>query len=418
MIFSRSTHINDPPLVIKSSLTPCPNFWDHLSAYEQEFRMIEEFAIQDGIDIFEPWDYAFYERSLEKDKFSFDPEEMRPYLELGQVRRSIFDLIEKLYDVHFIPTNDYPIIEGDPSINAYEVTDAQGVIIGLMYEDLYLRDNKKNGAWMNAIRRHSQYNGERNLPICGINMVIPTVGDADPVLLSANELKTFYHEMGHALHGLLSTAIYPSQSGTNVARDFVELPSQLMEDWLGEIEYMQSFARHFETGEPIPTKLLEARQAAQSFGGGRFLDYQLTLSKIDMAFNATTTPITDIESTEKEIKTNFFQNPPSDLKCVWFPHPFVSEGYAAGYYSYFWSQCMDYDAFLEFKENGLYDKATATKFRENILEMGDSEDPMTLYVRFKGSQPDPNALLLRNGLSPVSSIEEETEKKLKPRNPR
>lgn len=378
------------------------NFDHAVAASKQEFYMVEDIALKDDIDIFEPWDYGYYSKTLKKEKFNFDDEEMRDYLELENVQKGLFQLIQDLYDIELIENDQYPTPENNPDIKTYEVFDTkENRIIGLMYSDLFKRQNKYTGAWMSTLSNHSVKDGEENLPVCGINMNAIKGEGTKPTLLTTANVKTLHHEMGHALHVLLSKVNYPSLSGTLVPRDFVELPSQIMEDWMNDIDYYSSFAKHHKTGETIPRPLLEAREKAQLYGGGNFLVSQLGLCKIDMAYNNIETAITkNAQEVEDELQGSsyFYKNVHKNIKSVWFPHPFASEGYASQYYSYLWSQCLDYDAFEEFKKNGLRDKKTAQSFRTNILEKGNSANPMDLYVAFKGQKPDPAALLKRNGL--------------------
>ncbi len=346
-----------------------------------------------------PWDWRYYTELLRKEKYDLDEEELRAYFELENVKNGIFTLCHKLWGITFEPNENIPVYH--PDVVAYEVFEEDGSFIGVLYMDFHPRASKRSGAWMTSYRQqHITKDGTFVYPVISIvcNFTAPTANM--PSLLTFDEARTFFHEFGHALHGLFSNCQYYSLSGTSVARDFVELPSQIMENWMPQPEVLKLFAKHYETGEVIPDELIEKIQAATYFNQGfRTVEF-LASAFLDMAYYTRTEPLT-------EWPVDFENNVRDDIgiideihfrhRSTHFQHIF-SGGYSAGYYSYIWSEVLDADAFEAFKENGLFDRETAQSFRENILERGKTDDPMTLYVNFRGAEPKIEPLLRNRGL--------------------
>jgi len=364
-----------------------------------EFREVQDFARRLGADYdLQPWDWAFYAERLKEQKFGFNEEMLKPYFELERVIRGVFLLAEKLYGLQFTEVYDLPVYH--PDVSVYRVTDADGSFLALFYADFFPRPGKQGGAWMTEFRPQSRINGEEKRPHISIvcNFTKP-VGD-QPSLLTFNEVNTFLHEFGHALHGMLSKVIYPSVSGTGVYQDFVELPSQLMENWMVEKEWLDLFAEHFETGEKIPQELLDKLIAARNWLEGYATERQLGFGYADMAWHTLTEPFAgDVIQFEQEQteKTRILPAIPGTGFTPAFSHIFAG-GYAAGYYGYKWAEVLDADAFSMFKEKGVFNREVAASFRKNILEKGGSEHPMVLYKRFRGKEPTIQALLKRSGL--------------------
>lgn len=352
-----------------------------------------------------PWDYAFYAEKLKKAKFDIDDEILRPYFRLDSVIEGFFNLAYKLYDLKFKELSDVPLYHQD--VKVYEVFDERkNKHIGLFYADFFPRESKRNGAWMTSIKDQHLYFDENNnstsdhRPHVSIvcNFTKPTA--TSPSLLSLNEVLTFYHEFGHALHGLLSECTYSQFSGTNVYWDFVELPSQIMENWVYEKENLDQFARHYQTGEKIPIDVVNKIKESSKFHEGYATLRQLSFGFLDMNWHAVDPRnICDIINYELKAVKETQVLPYIDGTCIStaFSHIF-SGGYSAGYYSYKWAEVLDADAFEYFKEKGIFNKEVAQKFRENILERGGTDHPMELYKRFRGKEPTVDALLRRGGL--------------------
>jgi peptidyl-dipeptidase Dcp len=348
----------------------------------------------------EAWDWRYYTEKLRKERYDFDDAALRPYFELKVTRDAMFDVIGRLWGLKFKKLNNMPVYH--PDVEVFEVTESNGTHIGVLYADYFPRPSKRGGAWMSSYRKQEIRNGKNIRPVITIvcNFTKP-VGDK-PSLLSMEEVTTLYHEMGHALHGLLSNVKYRSLSGTAVARDFVELPSQIMENWVGQDAVLLQYARHYQTGEPIPQELLDKLNASRFFNMGFTTGEYLAASFLDMAYHtvsdtAVVVDVKDVEkSTSRQLQLPLFV--PYRYRSTYFSHIF-SGGYSSGYYSYIWSEVLDADAFDSFLEKGLFDQATAQSFRKNILEKGGTADPMELYKQFKGKAPDTKPLLKRKGLT-------------------
>lgn len=346
----------------------------------------------------QPWDYSYYSNKLKAAKYSFDEEALRPYFELDNTIKGVFGLATKLYGLQFIPNPEIEVYH--PDVKAFDVKDADGNFVGVLYTDFFPRASKRQGAWMtNLFEQYVDENGVDHRPHISIvmNFTKPT-GDT-PSLLTPYEVETFLHEFGHSLHGLLAKGKYSSTSGTNVYRDFVELPSQFNENYLTEKEFLDGFARHYQNGDSIPQELIDRLVASQQYGAAYACMRQLMFGFLDMAWHTAEAPVEDAVSFEIEAIKPVQIFPPVDgaLTSPQFSHIF-SGGYAAGYYSYKWAEVLDADAFDFFKQNGIFDKKTADSFRTNILEKGGSEDPAELYRRFRGQDPTVDALMRRDGI--------------------
>ncbi len=346
----------------------------------------------------EPWDWWYYAEKLRKEKFDLDEEQLRPYFKLENVRDGVFAVANKLWGLKFIQRNDLP--KYHPDVEVYEVQEADQTHIGILYMDYYPRESKRGGAWMSSFRKEYVDNGKKVTPIITTNYNFTAPQGDQPALLSWDEVETIFHEFGHALHGLLANTTYSSLSGTSVPRDFVELPSQIMENWAPEPEVLALFARHHQTNELIPDALVQKMINSGTFNQGFAMTEFLAAAILDMHWHTVTTNVElDVESFEKEslAKTGIIPEIVVRYRSTYFSHVF-SGGYSAGYYSYIWSEVLDADAFEAFKEKSLFDQETAALFRKNILEKGGTEDPMALYVAFRGKEPDQNALLKKRGL--------------------
>ncbi|MDE6081917.1 MAG: M3 family metallopeptidase, partial [Muribaculaceae bacterium] len=349
-----------------------------------------------------PWDYSFYSTKLKNAKYSYDEEAMRPYFQLDNVIDGVFGLATKLYGLKFTENKNIPVYH--PDVKAFDVNDADGSYIGVIYTDFFPRETKRAGAWMTEFRGQKVQNGEDVRPHVTIVMNFTKPTADEPSLLTPYEVETFLHEFGHALHGLLSKCNYQSLAGTNVYRDFVELPSQFNENYLTEKEFLDGFARHYKTGEPIPQELIDKLVASSQYGAAYACLRQLMFGLIDMKWHSITEPVEgDAEQFENDAYTSvaLFTPIPGTMTSTTFSHIF-SGGYAAGYYSYKWAEVLDADAFAKFKEDGIFNQQTAKSFRENILERGGSENPALLYRRFRGAEPSINALLERDGIKPIN----------------
>jgi len=347
----------------------------------------------------EPWDWWYYAEKLRKQKYALDEEMLRPYFKLENVIDGVFLLANKLYGLQFVERKDIPVYH--PEVRVFEVKEADGTHIGILYTDYFPRASKGAGAWMNAIRDEYKIDGKKITPLilnCG-NFTKPTPDQ--PSLLTWEEVTTLFHEFGHALHGLLSDCTYLRLTGTNVPRDFVELPSQIMENWVAEPEFLKLFAKHYKTGEPIPEALVAKIKNAQYFNQGFATVEYLAACFLDMDWHLLTEPVKPEEVMSFEEKSlNRIGLIPEIVvryRSPYFSHIFAND-YYAGYYSYIWAEVLDADAFQAFKERGLFDQATARAFRENILARGNSEEPMTLYVKFRGREPKVEPMLRRRGL--------------------
>lgn len=345
------------------------------------------------------WDWRYYAEKLRKEKYALDEQELRPYFSLEGVREGIFMLTNRLYGLRFERRSNVPVYHEE--VMAYEVKEADGRHIGLIYMDFHPRASKRGGAWMTSYRRQEVENGRRITPVVSIVCNFSKPSGNAPALLTLNETSTFFHEFGHALHGLLSNVHYGSQSGTSVPRDFVELPSQIMENWAVEPEMLKLFAKHYQTGAVIPDALVDKIKQSSLFNQGFETSEYLAASLLDMAYHTLKpgqTP-SDVLAFEKQAmdKIGLIDQIPPRYRSTYFQHIFAG-GYSAGYYSYIWSAVLDADAFEVFKQKGLFDPKSAQSFRKNILERGGTEDPMALYRKFRGAEPDIKPLLRRRGL--------------------
>lgn len=366
----------------------------------EEVRKHKEEATKDAT--FHPWDYTYWSERLKMKLHNLDEEQLRPYFKLENVIDGVFEHARRLYGVTFKPVEGIPVHH--PEVKTFEVLEeSNGKHVGLFYADFFPRESKRSGAWMTSFRDQGYYQssgGKVERPHVAIvcNFTKPTA--TAPSLLTLDEVKTLFHEFGHALHGLLSDCKYVSLSGTNVYWDFVELPSQIMENWVTERESLALFAKHYQTGQVMPVDLSEKIRKSAQFQAGYSTLRQLNFALLDIAWH-TTDPklIKDVMQFENETtaRTSLFPKFAGTNSSVSFSHIFAG-GYSAGYYSYKWAEVLDADAFEYFKEKGLFDREVAKKFRENVLAKGGTEDPMELYKRFRGREPDPDALLRREGL--------------------
>lgn len=346
----------------------------------------------------EPWDWWYYAEMVRKEKYDLDENALRPYFKLENVRDGVFALAGKLYGLKFNPRNDLP--KYHPDVEVYEVTESDGSHVGILYMDYFPRPSKSGGAWMSNFREQSIRDGQFIHPIVTTNYNFTAPSAGMPALLSWDEVETLFHEMGHALHGLLANTTYTSLSGTNVPRDFVELPSQIMENWASEPEMLALYAFHYQTGELIPNELVEKMQRSGKFNQGFAMAEYLAASQLDMDWHVLESEIPqDVDAFEAVSvkKSGLIPEIVPRYRSTYFSHIF-SGGYSAGYYSYLWAEVLDADAFEAFKENGLFDQTTAGKFRTFVLEKGGTVDPMELYVAFRGKQPDRKALLKKRGI--------------------
>jgi peptidyl-dipeptidase Dcp len=347
----------------------------------------------------EAWDWWYYAEKVKKEKYNLDEEILRPYFKLENVLQGVFDVTSKLYGIQFFERRDIPTYH--PDVKVIEVKEATGKHIAILFTDYFPRDGKRSGAWMDEIRKQSNIGSNFITPVI-INVGNFSKPTADkPSLLSLDEVNTLFHEFGHALHGLLANSVYPSVSGTSVPRDFVELCSQIMENWALAPEVLKMYARNYQTNEPMPDDMIKKIENSQLFNQGFKTVEYLAASYLDMDWHTLPVPEErDAISFEEESLNRIGRIPEieSRYQSTNFQHIF-SGGYSSGYYSYIWAAVLDADAFEAFEQNGLFDQATATSFRENILEKGGSEDPMVLYKRFRGREPKVDALLKRRGLN-------------------
>lgn len=356
----------------------------------------------DGNDEVFPWDFAFYSEKLKEKKYKFNEEELRPYFKLETVVEGVFEHARRLYGITFKEVLDVP--KYHPDVRTFEVREERTQnYVGLFYTDFFPRETKKGGAWMTVYREQGYFKGQVRRPHVSIvcNFTKPT--PSKPSLLTYDEVQTLFHEFGHALHGLLSQVTYRSLAGTNVYWDFVELPSQIMENWVKEKEGLDIFSRHYQSNQPIPHELVEKIKKASQFQAGYYSIRQLQFGFLDMAWHSQDpTKIEDVDAFESKITapTRVLPKIPGTNSSCSFSHIFAG-GYSAGYYSYKWAEVLDADAFEYFKEMGLFNREVADKFKSHILSRGGTEHPMELYKKFRGREPDPKALLRREGLLSV-----------------
>ena len=366
---------------------------------EREFSNLESFAKKlNNINRLEKWDAAYYSEKLKQKLFNFNDEQLKPYFKLENVIQGVFNVANKLYDLHFEETKSIDKYHED--VTTYKVTSEKGELISIFYADFFPRQGKRNGAWMTSFKPQYIKNNSNERPHVSIvcNFTKPT--KSKPSLLTFNEVTTLFHEFGHALHGMLANTTYPSLSGTSVYWDFVELPSQVLENWCYEKDALELFAKHFETGEIIPMDLVNKIKASSTFHEGMQTLRQLSLGLLDMSWHGRDpSNIKDVKFHELEAFKNTQLYPDIAENCMStsFSHIFQG-GYSSGYYSYKWAEVLDADTFEYFSEKGIFNKEVANKFKDNILSKGGTENPMILYKRFRGQEPNPEALLKRAGL--------------------
>ncbi|MAO09082.1 MAG: peptidase M3 [Alteromonas sp.] len=368
-------------------------------AAKSEFDELQEYAKKlDGIDQLQKWDSAYYAEKLKQERFNLDDEKLKPYFPLHQVIDGVFTVAEKLYGLHFKEVTNIDTYH--PEVKTYEVSDTEGALVALFYADFHPRPGKRGGAWMTSYKPQQIKEGKNDRPHVSIvcNFTKPT--ESKPSLLTFNEVTTLFHEFGHALHGMLANTTYAGLSGTNVYWDFVELPSQVLENWCYEKESLNLFAKHYETGELIPMEYVEKIKESASFHEGMQTLRQLSFGLLDMAWHdGDPSGIQDVKTFENKAfeSTQLFPDTPETCMSTSFSHIFQG-GYSAGYYSYKWAEVLDADAFEYFKQEGIFNKKVAHKFKEFVLSQGGTQDPMELYKKFRGKEPNPEALLRRAGL--------------------
>lgn len=347
----------------------------------------------------QPWDFSYYANKLKEQRYNINSEMLRPYFELSKVKKGVFGLATRLYGITFCPNTKAPVYH--PDVEVYDVKDKDGSFLALLYCDFHPRSSKKSGAWMTSFKEQwIESDGTNSRPQVSIVMNLSKATDTKPALLTLGEVETFLHEFGHALHGIFANTNYRSISGTNVYWDFVELPSQFMENYSIEPDFLNTFASHYETGESIPQELIERIIASRNFNVAYACMRQVSFGLLDMAFYTLKEEFqSDLFAFEREAWHRAQVLPEVDGTCMTtqFSH-IMAGGYSAGYYSYKWAEVLDADAFSLFQEHGIFDTDTAQKFRDNILSKGGTEHPMTLYKRFRGQAPTINALLHRNGI--------------------
>ena len=379
---------------------------DLIEAYKpkaiEEREEVEAFTKEEEGAAFkmEPWDLAYYSQLLKKKKYDLDPEMLRPYLELGNVIKGVFGLATRLYGITFKENKDIPVYH--PDVKPYEVYDKDGSYLAVLYVDFHPRKGKRDGAWMTEFQgQWIERDGTNVRPHASLVMNFSKPTEDKPALLRLGEVETFLHEFGHSLHGIFANTRFESLSGTNVWWDFVELPSQFMENFAVEKEFLRTFAFHYQTGEPMPDELIEKVIASRNYGAATACLRQVSFGLLDMAYYTHKEEFTeDIISFEKKAWAPAIIDEQRMDTCmtVQFSH-IMAGGYAAGYYSYKWAEVLDADAFSVFKKEGIFNQATAQRFRDNILSRGGTEHPMTLYKRFRGQEPTIDALKARDGLT-------------------
>lgn len=368
---------------------------------EKEIAEIEETAKKIEGNDFEimPWDFSYYSEKLKNEKYKFDEESLRPYFKLENVISGVFGLATKLYGITFEENKSIPVYH--PDVNAYEVKDKDGSFLAVLYADFHPRAGKRSGAWMTNFKEQwIDENGYNSRPHVSVTMNFTKPTAEKPALLTFSEVTTFLHEFGHALHGIFANTRFQSMSGTNVYWDFVELPSQIMENFAVEKDFLNTFAKHYITGELIPDSTVQSIVDSQNFNVAYACMRQVSFGLLDMAWYTRSEAFTgNVKDFEKKAWEKAQLLPQIEDTCmsVQFGH-IMSGGYSAGYYSYKWAEVLDADAFSMFKENGIFDKKTAERFRECILSKGGTEHPMVLYRNFRGQEPTIDALLIRNGI--------------------
>ena len=369
---------------------------------QKEYAEVQALAREEqGADFtLMPWDWGYYSQKLKDRKFNLNDEMLRPYFELENVKKGVFSLATRLYGITFQKNSDIPVYHKD--VEAFDVFDKDGSFLAVLYTDFHPREGKRSGAWMTSYKEQwtDEKTGENSRPHVSLVMNFTKPTQDKPALLTFGELETFLHEFGHSLHGMFANTTYASLSGTNVYWDFVELPSQFMENFAVEKEFLHTFARHYQTGELIPDELVQRIVDSRNFNAAYACLRQVSFGLLDMAWYTRTTPFEgDVMAYEKQAWARAQILPSVEGTCMstQFSHIFAG-GYSAGYYSYKWAEVLDADAFSLFKKQGIFDQKTAFSFRENILSQGGTEHPMTLYKRFRGQEPTIDALLIRNGI--------------------
>ncbi len=368
----------------------------------KEYTEVQALAREEQGDDFTlmPWDWSYYAQKLKERKFSLNDEMLRPYFELENVKKGVFGLATRLYGITFKKNPDIPVYHKD--VEAFDVFDKDGSFLAVLYTDFHPREGKRSGAWMTSYKEQwiDPETGENSRPHVSLVMNFTKPTQDKPALLTFDEVETFLHEFGHSLHGMFANTTYASLSGTNVYWDFVELPSQIMENFATEKEFLHTFARHYQTGELIPDELVQRIVDSSNFNAAYACLRQVSFGLLDMAWYTRTEPFEgDVIAYEKQAweKAQVLPSVPGTCMSVQFSHIFAG-GYSAGYYSYKWAEVLDADAFALFKEKGIFNTEVADSFRRNILSKGGTEPPMTLYKRFRGQEPTIDALLIRNGI--------------------
>ena len=373
----------------------------YLPVERDEMKRLTAFASQQegkAVDIM-PWDYAYYSNKEKDSMFDINDELLRPYFELSQVTQGVFGFATRMYGLRFVPNHDAQVFH--PEVEVYDVTDENGCAVGMLYVDFFPRATKQSGAWMTSFReQYIDDNGNDVRPLVTLTMNFTRPTDSKPSLLTVREVETFMHEFGHALHQLLSRCKYQSLSGTNVYRDFVEVPSQFNENYVYEREFLDSFARHYQTGEPVPQELIDRLIASSQYGAAYACVRQLGFGYIDMAWHSITEPYQgdDFGFEHNAVKdVEAFEPVDGCIMSTHFTHIF-SGGYAAGYYGYKWAEMIECDAFSRFQEDGIFNRDTARAWVDNVLSRGGTEPPMELYKRFRGREPRIDAMMRRDGI--------------------
>ncbi len=365
---------------------------------EEVKKMAKEMTGDEQFEL-QPWDFGYYSNKLKERDYNINSEMLRPYFELSKVKKGVFGLATKLYGISFKLNKDIPVYH--PDVEAYEVFDKDGKYLAVLYCDFHPRKSKKSGAWMTSYKEQwIDKNGVNSRPHVSVTMNLTKPTAEKTSLLTLGEMETFLHEFGHSLHGMFANTKYKSLSGTNVYWDFVELPSQFMENYAVEKDFLNTFAFHYQTGEPLPDELIQRIVKSRNFNVAYACLRQLSFGLLDMAYYTKETAFDDdVKEFEKSAwkETQLLPQVPEACMSVQFSH-IMAGGYSAGYYSYKWAEVLDADAFSLFKENGIFDSATAQRFRENVLSKGGTEPPMDLYIRFRGQKPSIDALLKRNGI--------------------
>ncbi len=366
---------------------------------DADYRTVGDYAAAHGFEgELMPWDWAYWSDKYKNEKYALNAELVKPYFELEHVKKGVFLLAEKLYGLRFTPN---PAIEVyHPDVTAYDVTDEQGRFMAVLYLDFFPRASKNAGAWMTEFRGAKRVDGKESRPQVSLVMNFTKPTDTTPSLLTFDEVETFLHEFGHSLHGMLGEGKYESLTGTNVYRDFVELPSQIMENWATQKEFLDLWAAHYVTGEPIPAEIVDRIVAAKNYLAAYLNVRQLSFGITDMAWHTLREPFEgDVEAFEvaSMAPTQVLPVVPGTALAPSFGHIFAG-GYAAGYYGYKWAEVLEADAFSLFEERGIFDRKTADLFRRNLLSRGGTEHPMKLYVAFRGHKPETKALIEKMGL--------------------